>query len=455
MLVAYKARRNGMAESIRERLSRGAATSKEIQAATGLSQAAVSRQLRRMGESVIKLKEGRSPRYTMTRNAFGGDDKLPLYMVDAHGNNSAVAHIRPLAHGGFFVQPLIGMPNVLLGPFKNGVYDSLPYFLWDLAPQGFLGRQVAEELSSQSADFPSDPRRWTVDHIGRYLVSNGDDLPGNFKFGEQAHLRVRRKPTAVTANDYPELAENVMNGIIPGSSAGGEQPKFTAFCGDRSGHVIVKFSPKSDDPVARRWRDILITEFHATEAIHAKNFPAAETRLIEKGGRLFLESRRFDRSGEYGRMSMISLQYVDAAFTGEGHGWHRAMSELSKIGLVSGQHCYDAMFLWAFGSLINNTDMHLGNLSLSIEDGVFRILPVYDMCSMGFAPKAGDVRPYSFVPPDIDALPGLESIRASLPGVRDMARDFWSRVVADDRISDEFRSFLERGNPVDLPHATG
>lgn len=443
-----------MAMSVRERLSRGAATSKEIQAATGLSQAAVSRQLRRMGESVLKLKEGRSPKYTMTRNAFGGDDKLPLYMVDAHGNNTAVAFLRPLAHGGFLVQPLTGMPSVLLGSRKNGLYDSLPYFLFDLAPQGFLGRQIAEELASQSADFPSDPRLWTEDHVGRYLVSNGDDLPGNFKFGEQARLRVRRKPVAVTPDDYPELAENVLNGIIPGSSAGGEQPKFTAFRGDRSAHAIVKFSPKSDEPVARRWRDILITEFHATEAIHAQSFPAAETRLIEMGGRLFLESLRFDRSGEYGRMPMISLQYVDAEFTGEGHGWHRAMSRLAEIGLVSGQHCYDAMFLWAFGSLINNTDMHLGNLSLSIDGGVFRILPVYDMCSMGFAPKSGDVRPFSFVPPDIDAQPGLESLSRSLAAVRLMAHDFWDRVAADDRISDEFRSFLERGNPVDIARAT-
>ena len=438
-----------MPVSIRQYLTRGPATSKEIQAATGLGQTAVSRKLRQMSANIITLKEGRSPRYAMTRNAFGGDDRLPLYMVDAHGNNTAVAYVRPLAHGGFFVDPLTGMPAVLLGDRKNGLYDSLPYFLFDLAPQGFLGRQIAEEMASQSTDFPNDPRNWTVDHIGRYLVSNGDDLPGNFKFGEQAHLRVRRKPIAVTPDDYPQLAENVMNGILPGSSAGGEQPKFTAFCGDRLAHVIVKFSPKSDEPIARRWRDILITEFHATEAIHARNFPAAETRLIEKGGRLFLESQRFDRMGEYGRMSMISLQYVDAAFTGEGSGWHRAMRELESIGLVSGQHCYDASFLWVFGLLINNTDMHLGNLSLAIDGGVFRILPVYDMCSMGFAPKSGDIRPYSFVPPDIDTLDGLDDMKASLPAIRDMAHDFWNRVAEDDRISDEFRSFLEQGNPVD------
>jgi len=439
-----------VAISISEYLTSRPATSREIQAATGLTQATVSRQLRRMGESVIKLKDGRFLRYAMTRSAFGGNDQLPLYMVDAHGNNTAVALIRPLAHGGFFVEPLTGMPSVLLGANADGLYNSLPYFLYDLAPQGFLGRQIAKELSTQSEDFPSDPRGWTDDHIGRYLVSNGDDLPGNFKFGEQAHLRIRRKPVAVTSNDYPKLAENVMDGIITGSSAGGEQPKFTAFSGDLSAHVIVKFSPKSDDPVARRWRDILITEFHATEALHAKNFPAAETRLIDKGGRLFLESQRFDRVGEYGRMSMISLQYIDAAFVGEGYGWNRAMHELYKMKLVSWQHCCDATFLWGFGLLINNSDMHLGNLSLSIDGGVFRILPVYDMCSMGFAPKAGDVRPFSFTPPDLESQSGVENIAKSFPAVMNMAHDFWERVTNDDRISDEFRAFLEKGNPIKL-----
>ncbi len=436
-----------MAISIREFLENGPATSREIQFATGLSQTVVSRQLRRMGANVIKLKAGRSLRYTMTKNAFGGSDRLPLYAVDAHGNNTAIALIRPLLHGGFFVEPLAGMPKVLLGEGKDGCYDDLPYFLYDLAPQGFLGRQIAQEMSSRSDDFPNDPRNWNVDHIGRYLVSNGDDLPGNFKFGEQVYLRVRRQPVMVMPDDYPRLAEDVMSGILPGSSAGGEQPKFTAFCKDISAHVIVKFSPKGGDSVARRWRDVLITEFHAAEAIHDKSFPAAKSRLFEEGGRLFLESRRFDRSGDHGRMSMVSLQSIDAEFTGMGSGWDRVIDALWKKKLVSWQHCFDATFLYGFGLLINNTDMHLGNLSLSIDGDVFRVLPVYDMCSMGFAPKGGEVLPFGFTPPNIN---GLENLKGVVYDVKAAVRDFWLRVEGDGRISDEFRAYLEKGNPVDL-----
>ena len=34
--------------------------------------------------------------------------------------------------------------------------------------------------------------------------------------------------------------------------------------------------------------------------------------------------------------------------------------------------------------------------------------------------------------------------------IKSMAHDFWERVTNDERISDEFRTFLERGNPIDL-----
>ncbi|MDQ6998825.1 MAG: hypothetical protein Q9M17_08920 [Mariprofundus sp.] len=202
---------------------------------------------------------------------------------------------------------------------------------------------------------------------------------------KQAHLRVRRKPTASTPIDYPELAREVMSGSIPGSSAGGEQ---------------------------------------------------AETRLIEMDNRLFLESQRFDRSGAYGRMSMLSLQSVDAEFAGLGSGWPQVMKAPYKEQLISWDHVSDTEFLWYFGRLINNTGMHLGNLSLAIDGSVFRLLPVYGMCSMGFAPKSGEVTPYSFIPPEIKRL-NLNDRSIAL--AKDMAQNFWNRVANDERISDEFK----------------
>ncbi|CAA6817133.1 MAG: Phosphatidylinositol kinase [uncultured Thiotrichaceae bacterium] len=433
-----------MAFSISEYLSQRIATSKEIQAATGLNQTAVARQLKQLGDRIIKIANGRSPQYALTRNAFGGDDKLHLAMVDTHGNTAFVALIRPLAPGGFFVTPLTGIPKVLLGEQGNGLYEDLPYFLYDLAPQGFLGRQIAAEISKQSSDFPSDPRHWNSSHIGRYLIANGDDLPGNFKLGIQTTIRVRRDAEKITENDYPRLAESVMSGAIPGSSTGGEQPKFTAYCAERLSHVIVKFSPKGNDKIAQRWRDILITEYNATKALQAKQFPAATTRLIEKGDRLFLESQRFDRVGEHGRMPMLSLQAIDAEFTGLASNWNKVSLKLYQQKLLSQEDHFTINALWHFGRLINNTDMHLGNLSLGINKETFSLLPIYDMCSMGFAPHSnGEISPYSYTPPDLSSAREAETTIALK-----MARDFWHRVASDNRISEELRTYLAKSNPL-------
>ena len=394
---------------------------------------------------MVRLPGGRSPRYALTTNAFGAGDRLPLYMVDPHGNNVIVAHLRPLTQGGFFIEGEVGMPRTLLGEGGDGIYDNLPYFLDDLRPQGFLGRQIAAEMANISPEFPADPRHWSSEHVGRYLISNGDDLPGNLKFGPSAPYRVRRPPTAVTPMAYPELAEAVMGGAIPGSSAGGEQPKFTAYNFER-GHVIVKFSPPGNDSVARRWRDILITEFHATQTIHERGLPAAETRLYETEGaegRLFLESQRFDRSGELGRLPMLSLQAIDAEFTGLGTHWPSVMRALEQLKLVNNQHVYETDCLWQFGQLINNSDMHLGNISLAIEGDVFRLLPLYDMCSMGFAPRSGEVSSFNFIP----SIQGtMELPRESQLLAREMAGAFWSAVEEDNRISTEFRMFLRNSN---------
>jgi hypothetical protein len=434
--------------SLVELLEQGAATSKEIQAAAGMSQAGVSRQLRKMGRNVIVTRSGRTPRYIMTENAFGGNDKLPLAIVDAHGNTARITHLRPLVTGGFYVEPSPGMSPLLLGVSGDGVYEDLPYFLHDMCPQGFLGRLIAMEMNAQFPEFPPDPIRWTTDHIGRYLMSNGDDLPGNLKFGEQALLRVRRKPEPIDDLQYPSIAERVLSGDVSGSYAGGEQPKFTAFSKRIMRHVIVKFSPYGDNEISRRWRDIMITEYHALEALRRMNYPAAEARLFEVEGRLFLESKRFDRSGEYGRMSMISLASIDAEFVGLGSDWPHVLKSLVEKGLITAEDAFDAECIWCFGKLTNNTDMHLGNLSFAIDGNIFRLHPAYDMCSMGFAPKSGgEVRPYFFEPKHpkrtlISAEAYIAAFNAAL--------DFWDSVARDERISDEFRKFLSIGNSFNL-----
>ena len=425
-----------MAQTITDYLRLGPATSKQIQTATGLNQTAVSRQLRHMAQTIVKIPHGRTPKYALTRNAFGGDDKLSLYTIDTSGNDHLTAYLRPLSGGGFFLEPLADIPNVLLGEGGNGLYDDLPFFLQDLCPQGFIGKQIAAALAQQSDFFPPDPRYWTTDHIGWYLLANGDDLPGNLRLGQQSHLRLKQQPEHVTEEDYPKLADKIMSGIVPGSSAGGEQPKFTAYNRNHSAHVIVKFSPKGDNALAQRWRDILISEFYAAKTLQAFNYPAAETRLLDTGDRLFLESLRFDRHGEHGRSSMLSLAAIDAEFTGLGSSWPRVIQALHDQSLISHEDVFQVETLWCFGRLINNTDMHLGNLSLAIDKSALRLLPVYDMCAMGFAPKGGEITPFQFNAPSFENMNISED---TLSIAQKMAHHFWQALSTADKISDDFR----------------
>lgn len=433
-----------MTLSIIESLQRSPASSRELQLLTGLSQATISRQLGSLGDRIVKIGSGRATRYAMAANAFEVGDRVPLYTIDPHGNSVQIADIRPLAHGGYYVERTTGTPSVLLGDRGDGVFDDLPFFLEDLRPQGFLGRQIAQSLS-ESSGFPSDPRRWTVEHIGSYLVASGDDLPGNFQLGRQSMLRPRRELVTTRREDYPAMAESVLGGKIPGSSAGGEQPKFTAFS-EEGAHVIVKFSPAGDDPVSRRWRDILLTEYHAERILRDSLARATDCQIYEGGGRLFLESQRFDRHGDVGRMPMISLMVIDAEFAGLGSNWPAVMEVLEDRGLITVEHLNDARMLHEFGRFINNADMHLGNLSLAYDGGVFRLLPVYDMCSMGFAPKSGEVAPYDFEAHAVVDDDMFNSTRYAL----ELATAFWDGLASDERISNELREFLERGNPIRL-----
>lgn len=435
-----------MSLSIIESLRQNPASSRELQLHTGLSQATVSRRLHTLRDRVVSMGKGRNTRYALVKNAFGAGDRIPLYAVDPHGNSALIAIIRPLAHGGYLVERIegAGMPSVLLGEKGNGLYDDLPFFLDDLRPQGFLGRQIAQFLSDSSG-FPSDPRQWSAEDIGSYLIANGDDLPGNLKLGDQTRLRLPREPIATHRDDYVAKVESVLRGNIPGSSAGGEQPKFTAYTKD-CGHVIVKFSPAGDDRVSRRWRDVLLTEYHAGKIFRNTPFPAVDSQIYEIGDRLFLESRRFDRNGAVGRTPMISLRALDAEFVGEGNNWLRVMAVLAKQNLITEEHNVDARVFYHFGVCIYNTDMHLGNLSLACEGDVFKLLPAYDMCSMGFAPKSGEVVRYDFrhnvtIDEDTDAAVKVAAQHAI---------KFWNSLAEDDRISSELREFLDRGNPVRL-----
>jgi hypothetical protein len=89
----------------------------------------------------------------------------------------------------------------------------------------------------------------------------------------------------------------------------------------------------------------------------------------------------------------------------------------------------------AFGVLIGNSDMHLGNLAFWLDDTVpLRLAPAYDMLPMLWAPVAGNATPRPVFEPAPPLPAELECWRPAAA----WAEDFWQRVATDARVSPEF-----------------
>lgn len=414
--------------------ARGPTASPALQAALGVSQPTVSRLIRTAGNRVLRLGRGRNSRYAAVREVPGAGTGARLYAVDENGNPAVVGEIAVLAGPLPFV--VLTEERWLLGEAGNGEFPGLPYYLHDLRPQGFLGRQVANLLAEQEGVYSGNPEKWSDEQVLRYLCQHGVDLPGNLIVGDtalNAFLAGGRTPVRDRAESYPVSATRILADGDFGSSAGGEQPKFTAYTED-AGHVIVKFSPAGETPEAVRWRDLLIAEYHALTVLAGLGLPAAECELYQFGGRVFLESRRFDRVGVSGRRAAVSLAAVDAEFVGEGEHWIRSARGLYDAGLVTQSTLDQIRLAHTYGLWIANSDMHLGNLTLAPEGDRFRLHPIYDMVPMRLAPQRGELVNMELVPPlrSADNFDLWEQAGAC-------AVQFWQTLSQDERVSAPMR----------------
>ena len=83
------------------------------------------------------------------------------------------------------------------------------------------------------------------------------------------------------------------------------------------------------------------------------------------------------------------------------------VQRLVAAGHVTPQSQAGAALLWAFGTLIGNTDMHAGNLSFVSDQGrPYSLSPAYDMLPMAFSPTAGgevrDTVPSAHIHPAVE-----------------------------------------------------
>jgi hypothetical protein len=312
------------------------------------------------------------------------------------------------------------------------ISNGLPIELVDARPSGFLGRHFA----AMHADLRLPPRLtdWSDHHILSAMSRRGEDLPGNLIVGEESFARWQvLEGVSATRNDYPELANATIAGHPPGSSAGGERPKFGVPVDGR--HMLVKFAARggATDVVARRWCDLLILEGVALDVVGSRGISAAPTILLETPSHWFLESERFDRVGVRGRRGVLSLA---AIHDDPADPWARAATLLREAGRLTDDDARRLRWLDAFGALIGNTDRHQYNILFFMDDGIPRLAPAFDQVSMLYAPTAdGQVPQRGFAEPNItsDTLDVWDD-------ARDAARQFWIRGSEDARVSDDARA---------------
>ncbi len=423
------------------------AKSTALAAMAQVSAPTMVRMLNEAGDSVLRMGKARGTRYFLRRTLRGQTTSAPVYAIDREGVPSQVGQLELIAPRGT-VLDVAAMGWPVEQEFAQGVWpDGLPYPLQDMKPQGFLGRQFAH-LESKTLGVSPNPREWSDDDILIILLNRGTDTSGNLIVGDAAldlWLQNKASPQAVLQEDetlagYRGYAEQASARGVAGSSAGGEFPKFTALralAGALTPHVIVKFSANDTSDTIQRWSDLLVCEHLALQAIRSvPQIHSANSRVLQHGGRTFLEVERFDRHGLFGRSALCSLDAIEAAILPTSStDWGDAGDKMQVQGWLGNDAAAQLRTIWAFGKLIANADMHKGNVSFVPEASSLGVAPVYDMLPMAYAPLAGGEVPKTVYAPGLPAPRDRDAWLAASGA----AQVFWASAAADSRISARFR----------------
>jgi len=398
----------------------------EIQRELGISQPAMSRLMREAGHRVCRFGRSVATRYALSREIAGIGRKLPIFRVDERGYPDQHGILHLLSEGRSWLERASG---------DGQEFSGLPPFVEDMRPQGYIGRGFPSLYPELRV--PQRISDWNGDHQLTSLALRGEDCVGNLVIGEESLDRfLAGQPQACTRSDFPNLATGVLAGQ-PGSSAGGEHPKFAVYSEGR--HVLVKFA-SGDGAAADRWRDLLVSEYVALDVLRDAGIPVPHSEWFDLDGIRFLQVTRFDRIGPRGRRGVISLFALNNHFLGDvPDNWSKASRRILEEPELSMaiEHADRMIWLDTFGDLIANGDRHFGNLCFFAEEARHLVLaptPVYDMLPMTFAPADTSLVERRFTPRPPTALNIHLWHDAAIQASR-----FWTRLCAEDGLSTGFQ----------------
>lgn len=391
-------------------------SSAQIASQTGISQPTISRALKQL--PVMQLGLGRASRFGWIEP----ESQTDIFRIDHAGEAQKCGQI--------LLQP--NQRLLLIRPDQPvEELAGLPYFLQDLVPRGFLAELALNEIQRLDSRVSLAAPGWTLQELLYFLTHFGGDLPGNLVFGKfMTESVLHAEPTIVREGDYGKVAQNLAGSDVVFKLLGGNQPKFSCFDGHE--HLLVKFSPKLDalNPVAMRYKDLLVCEFLALQTLAQVGLDVSQAKLVHSD-RLYLQLKRFDRVGVKGRRGVISLAAIEAHYIGKKQNWALTADSLHKLGMIDDSTRQKIHFLYAFGLLIGNNDMHLANLSFYFDGfKVESLAPLYDMLPMILMPKQGELpQPKWQAPPLLDVEPSI-AVQA-----KELAKHFIKRVFENYLIS--------------------
>jgi serine/threonine-protein kinase HipA len=209
------------------------------------------------------------------------------------------------------------------------------------------------------------------DEDGRYQRTVDEGHRTTPPLIELTHLLAASR--AVETNTETEADLAYLRGR--GTSLGGLRPKCTVV--DEDGWLAIgKFPSVADE------RPVTKGEVLALRLARKAGIDAAEARLVDSDGAPVALIRRFDRTGNGGRIMYVSAATMLGAAPGD-PGEHSYTEVVDALRQHGSQPAADIEQLWrriAFSILITNVDDHLLNHGfLHVNRGQWRLAPAFDV----------------------------------------------------------------------------
>lgn len=127
-----------------------------------ISQPTLSRALRQLGDDLVRFGAGPSIQYAL-RDTWRRFRSAPVHRITDEGRVQPLGELIPVRPDGFV---MVQTDNVSLHS------DGLPWWLFDMRPQGYLGRAWAS-THAVGLGLAANPEQWSDADVVRALLAQG------------------------------------------------------------------------------------------------------------------------------------------------------------------------------------------------------------------------------------------------------------------------------------------